>query len=88
MTEPERKVRIGPLDTVGGVVVEMGRVYRQARRGDIDTVDAGRLVYMLTQMVDDGASSAFTIASSWCVTRSRKASASFRNATTQTCHSG
>ena len=54
MAERQRNVRIGHLDTVGGVVVEMGRVYRQARRGDIDTMDAGRLVYMLTQMVDDG----------------------------------
>ena len=54
MTEPDRKVRIGPLDTVGGVVVEMGRVYRQARCGDIDTVETGRLDDMLTQMMDDG----------------------------------
>ncbi len=54
MSDAKRNVRIGPLDTVGGVVVEMSRVYRQARRGDIDTMDAGRLDDMLTQMVDDG----------------------------------
>ena len=54
MSDANRKVRIGPLDTVGGVVVEMGRVYRQARCGDIDTVETGRLDDMLTQMVDDG----------------------------------
>ncbi len=46
----KRKVQIGPLNSIGGLVVEMARVYRQARRLEIDTVDAGRLVYMLTQM--------------------------------------
>jgi hypothetical protein len=50
LSEHQRHVRIGPLDTVGGVVTEMGKVYRQARRGELDSTLAGRLVYMLTQM--------------------------------------
>ena len=54
MAERKRKVRIGHLVSVGGVVTELGRVYRQARCGDIDTVETGRLDDMLTQMVDDG----------------------------------
>ena len=31
------RIRIGPLDTVGGVITEMGRVYRQTRRGELDS---------------------------------------------------
>ena len=46
----QAKVRIGRLDTVGGVVKAMGRVYRQARRAEIEVERAGKLVYMLTQM--------------------------------------
>ena len=56
-SEVRRGPRIGPLDTVGGVVSEMGRVYRQARRSELDAKDAGRLVYMLTQIrtaIEDG----------------------------------
>ena len=36
MIENKRIVRIGRLDTVGHVVTEFGRVYRLARRGEID----------------------------------------------------
>ena len=50
MSEKKRKVRIGRLDTVGGVVTEMGRVYRQARRDEIEVDTASKLVYMLTQL--------------------------------------
>ena len=35
----KRKVQIGRLDSVGAVVGELGKVYRQARRGDIDVTD-------------------------------------------------
>lgn len=49
-SERQRNIRIGPLDTVGGVVTEMGRVYREARRGEMKTEKASRLVYMLTQL--------------------------------------
>ncbi len=44
------KTRIGRLNTVGGVVGEMARVYRQARRGELDTVDGSRLVNMLREI--------------------------------------
>ena len=54
VAEPKPRVRIGPPNTVGGVVVEMGRVYRQARRSDVDMMETGRLVNMPTQMVDNG----------------------------------
>ena len=50
MAERQRKVRIGPLDTVGGVVSEMAKVYRQARREELDVDRARSLVWMLGQM--------------------------------------
>lgn len=50
MTDDAKKVRIGRLDTIGGVITEMGRVYRQARRKELDTLDANRLVGILAQI--------------------------------------
>ncbi len=50
MTIARRKVRIGPLDTVGGVVTELGRIYRQARRGDMDAGVATRLASILREI--------------------------------------
>ncbi len=44
------KVRIGPLNTVGGVVTELGRVYRKARRGDMDMGEAKSLTYVLREL--------------------------------------
>ena len=44
------KIRIGRLDTIGGVCCEMARVYRQARREEIEVETASKLVYMLAQM--------------------------------------
>ena len=44
------KIRIGPLDTVGGVVTELGRIYRQARRGELDVGDATRLAMILREI--------------------------------------
>ena len=44
------KIRIGRLDTVGGIVTELGRVYRQARRGELDLGDATRLAYVLREI--------------------------------------
>ncbi len=41
------KVRIGRLDTVGGVKTEIARVYRQVRRGELDATEGTRLVYIL-----------------------------------------
>ncbi len=49
MTE-KAKIRIGPLNTVGGVVTELGRVYRQARRGELDIADAKALTYVLREI--------------------------------------
>ena len=50
MTLARRKVRIGPLDTIGHVVVELGRIYRQCRRGDMDSKDATRLASILREI--------------------------------------
>ena len=49
MTE-KRKVRIGRLTTVGQVAAELGRLYRQARRGDVAVADASRLATILAAM--------------------------------------
>ncbi len=49
MTEKE-KVRIGPLNTVGGVVTELGRIYRLARRSELDMADAKALTYVLREI--------------------------------------
>jgi hypothetical protein len=50
MPEAKRNPRIGPLDTIGGVVTELGRVYRLARRGEMDVADATRLAYILREL--------------------------------------
>ena len=44
------KVRIGPLNTVGGVVTELGRIYRLARRSELDMADAKGLTYILREI--------------------------------------
>ena len=44
------KPRIGRLNTVGGVVTELGRVYRQARRGELDMGEAKALTYILREL--------------------------------------
>jgi len=46
----KRKVRIGGLTTVVQVAAELGRLYRQARRGDVPVVDACRLATILAAM--------------------------------------
>ncbi|MDA0653746.1 MAG: hypothetical protein O3C49_10780 [Proteobacteria bacterium] len=50
MTEEKSVIRIGKLDTLGGVLREMGNVYRLARRGKLDTLDGTRLVAVLAEM--------------------------------------
>ena len=50
MTDRQRKLRIGRLDTVGGVVVELGRVYRLARRNEMEMTDAKALTYVLREI--------------------------------------
>ncbi len=44
------KVRIGPLNTVGGVVTELGRIYRLARRSELGMADAKALTYVLREI--------------------------------------
>ncbi len=46
----QAKPRIGRLDTVGGVVTELGRIYRQARKGELDVGDATRLAMILREI--------------------------------------
>ena len=46
----KRKPRIGHLDTVGGVVTELGRIYREARRGELEVGDATRLAMVLREI--------------------------------------
>ena len=46
----QKKPRIGRLDSVGGVVTELGRIYRQARRGELDVGDATRLAMVLREI--------------------------------------
>ncbi len=50
MAEMKTQIRVGRLDTIGGVVTEMARVYRNMRRGQLDTLDGSRLVNVLTAM--------------------------------------
>ena len=50
MTEQKRSVRVGRLHTVGHVVSELGKVYRLARRGEMDLADAKSLVYCLREI--------------------------------------
>ena len=45
--ERTRRIRIGRLTTVGQVAAELGRLYRQARRGDVAVADASRLATIL-----------------------------------------
>ncbi len=44
------EIRIAPLTTIGGVLTELGKVYRAARRGQLDTGDATRLAFILREI--------------------------------------
>lgn len=46
----KRAQRVGRLHTVGHIVSEMGKLYRQARRGEITSTDAARLASILALM--------------------------------------
>jgi hypothetical protein len=51
MTEiRKRKFKIGRINTQDGIVRELGRVYRHARRGEIDSSKAYRLSTILGTM--------------------------------------
>ena len=45
-----KKVRIGPLNSVGGVVTELTRIYREGRRGEMDLGDMNRLATVLREL--------------------------------------
>jgi hypothetical protein len=42
--------RVGRLKTLEDVRAEMGKVYRAARRGELDVSTAGKLGYLLSQL--------------------------------------
>ncbi len=44
------EIRIGPLNSIGGVLNELARVYREARRGQIELSDATRLAFILREI--------------------------------------
>ena len=46
----KRAQRVGRLHTVGHIVSEMGKLYRQARRDEINSADASRLASILALM--------------------------------------
>ncbi len=50
MEMPEKPKRIGRLDDVKGVRRELGRLYREARRGKIDTLELTRFVTALREL--------------------------------------
>ncbi len=50
MAKKKRKVRVGPLETVGHVVTELGRVYRLARRGEMKMEEAKGYTYILREI--------------------------------------
>lgn len=45
-----RKKRVGSLKTVGQIISESARLYREARRGEIPASDASKLASILTGM--------------------------------------
>ncbi len=50
MSDRPRKIRVARLDSVGGILSEMAKVYREARRGNLDSIDAVRFVKMLVEI--------------------------------------
>jgi hypothetical protein len=50
MQTEKKQTRVGPLQNLGQVLRELGRLYRAARRGDIETSDASKLASVLSIM--------------------------------------
>lgn len=50
MENREKPKRIGPLTDVAGVIRELRKLYREARRGEIDTIDLSRFVAAMREM--------------------------------------
>jgi hypothetical protein len=46
----KRRMKIGRLTSVGRVAIELGRLYRQARYGEVETIEAYRLASVLSAM--------------------------------------
>ena len=44
------EIRIGQLASIGGVVSELAKVYREARRGELEVGDATRLAMILREI--------------------------------------
>ena len=42
--------RVGQLSSLAGVRIELVKIYRSARRGELDTQDMTRLAYVLGQI--------------------------------------
>ena len=42
--------RIAALNKMSGIMAEMGKVYREARRGELDIEKATKFTYMLREM--------------------------------------
>lgn len=50
MENRKKPKRIGPLTDVAGVTRELRKLYREARRGEIDTIDLSRFVAAMREM--------------------------------------
>ena len=50
IARPDRRLRYARVHTVGHIVSEMGKLYRQARKGEINSADASRLASILALM--------------------------------------
>lgn len=48
----KRKPRIGKLNSIGDCRAELGRVYRCARRGELDSLDGLRLARILFMLIN------------------------------------
>jgi hypothetical protein len=46
----KRRIKIGKLDRPLAVAAELARLYRHARRGEIDSLEASRLASILTAL--------------------------------------
>ena len=50
MLTPNHELRVGQLHNVGGIVKELGRLYRSARKGEVDASDASKFAQILNIM--------------------------------------
>ncbi|MGH7966633.1 MAG: hypothetical protein ACRERD_33190 [Candidatus Binatia bacterium] len=47
---PTPPPRVGQLDSLKSVRLELGRIYKDARQGRIETLDASRLAFVLVSL--------------------------------------